>query len=202
MFVRTRHVLPGSDGARSEMAPGAPSFKRRQENSMNPFLHNPVASRATLPSLPETHGRRATIASRRRNWSRALGSLALATGMSLVSAPAQALDVNSATAEQLASVRGLGPRTAAIIVKERERGGRFESMEDLSDRVRGIGQRKAQALQAAGLRVEGQAAAAHGNAAAPPAGKPAAKADGKADGRQPLRQGVANGLAPGRRSAP
>jgi competence protein ComEA len=198
MFACTRHVLPGSGGARSEMAPGAPSSQRRQENSMNPFLHNPVASRATLPPLPETGRRRVAPASGRRSWSRRLGSLALATGISLVSVPAQALDVNAATAEQLASVRGLGPRTAAIIVKERERGGRFESMEDLSDRVRGIGHRKAQALQAAGLRVENQAAAAPGHTAAPVAGKPAAKTDG----RLPQRQGAANSAAPVRRGAP
>ena len=68
---------------------------------------------------------------------------------------AQALDLNAATAEQLQDLRGVGPRTAQIIVQERNRAGRFESLEDLSDRVRGIGPKRIQALQAAGLRVSG-----------------------------------------------
>lgn len=66
---------------------------------------------------------------------------------------AQALELNAATAEQLKELRGVGPRTAQIIVQERNRAGPFESLEDLSDRVRGIGPKRLQALQAAGLRV-------------------------------------------------
>jgi competence protein ComEA len=118
---------------------------------MNPFLHNPVASIQVLSA------RRATPPAgrpRRSRWPRAIGSLALAAGLSLASMPTRALDVNTATIDQLRAVRGVGPKTAETIVKERERGGRFESMEDLSDRVRGIGSRRAQALEAAGLRVE------------------------------------------------
>jgi competence protein ComEA len=64
---------------------------------------------------------------------------------------ALALDVNAATQEQLRKVRGIGPKTAQIIIEERSRGGRYESLEDLSDRVKGIGAKKAAALQAAGL---------------------------------------------------
>ena len=66
---------------------------------------------------------------------------------------AQALELNAATAEQLKELRGVGPRTAQIIVQERNRAGPFQSLEDLSDRVRGIGPKRLQALQAAGLRV-------------------------------------------------
>jgi len=66
---------------------------------------------------------------------------------------AQALELNTATAEQLRDLRGVGPRTAQIIVQERNRAGPFESLEDLSDRVRGIGPKRLQTLQAAGLRV-------------------------------------------------
>jgi competence protein ComEA len=77
-----------------------------------------------------------------------------AVGM-LIGAPqtAAALDVNAATLEQLVAVRGIGPRTAQIIIDERRRAGPFESLEDLSDRIRGIGARKAAALRASGLRV-------------------------------------------------
>lgn len=75
---------------------------------------------------------------------------------------AQALDLNTATAEQLTDLRGVGPRTAQIIVQERNRAGPFESLEDLSDRVRGIGLKRLQTLQAAGLRVSGMGTAAGG----------------------------------------
>jgi competence protein ComEA len=109
-----------------------------------------------------------------------MGSLAIAAGMSFAAMPAHALDVNSATAEQLTGIRGVGPKTADVIIKERERGGRFESLEDLSDRVRGIGPKKAQALQAAGLRVESAA----GAPAAPRVGTtPAQDAKGRPDAR-------------------
>lgn len=68
---------------------------------------------------------------------------------------ALALDLNTATEAQLKGVRGIGPKTAQIILEERERGGRYESFSDLSDRVKGIGPKKASALQAAGLAIEG-----------------------------------------------
>ena len=47
-----------------------------------------------------------------------------------------ALDLNTATATQLETIRGLGPKTAKLIVKECEHGGSFESLENLAERVR------------------------------------------------------------------
>lgn len=123
---------------------------------MNPFLHTTVASVQAPPSRLVAFPRRRAQRSR---WSGTLRSFALAAGLSFAGTPAVALDVNTATLEQLRSVRGVGHKTAETIVKERERGGRFESMEDLSDRVRGIGMRRTEALEAAGLRVEGTPAA-------------------------------------------
>src|SRR5690606_12575166 len=67
--------------------------------------------------------------------------------------PVHALDANVATIEQLEAINGVGPRTAKIIVQERERAGLFESLEDLSDRVRGIGRKRLGRLRAAGLTV-------------------------------------------------
>lgn len=155
---------------------------------MNPFLHNPVA---TVPAPPARIAASCAAARRGSRWPRALGSLALAAGLTLAVLPAQALDVNSATLDQLRGVRGVGPKTAETIVKERERGGRFESMEDLSDRVRGIGPRRAQALEAAGLRVSPAAIAPGGR---PPAGasngsavSPAQKNNDARTGRVPPR---------------
>lgn len=154
---------------------------------MYPFLHHPVATdpapaaRIAPPRAP---------ASRLTRWPRAFATLALAAGLSLAAMPAHALDVNSATVDQLRGIRGVGPKTAETIVKERERGGRFESMEDLSDRVRGIGARRVQALEAAGLRVAPAAAPAAGargtSASVPPVVPGGEKKDGRA-GRPPSR---------------
>lgn len=138
---------------------------------MNPFLHPTVAlPHSTPPSAagdsPSAAGAAqaagapamrsfAPRSRARRRLSRALcftGLLALGWA-----GAAAAVDVNTATLDQLRSVRGVGPKTAQIILEERQRAGRFRSFADLSDRVRGIGPRRAQALQAAGLRVGGGA---------------------------------------------
>lgn len=71
---------------------------------------------------------------------------------------AGAVDVNVATLEQLRSVRGIGPKTAQTILDERTRGGKYESFDDLSERVKGIGAKKAAALQASGLTLGGSGA--------------------------------------------
>lgn len=75
---------------------------------------------------------------------------ALAPGM------AHAVDVNVATQEQLQGVRGIGPKMAQVIIEERGRGGRYESFEDLSDRVKGIGPKKSASLRSSGLTLGGQ----------------------------------------------
>lgn len=51
------------------------------------------------------------------------------------------LDLNTATAEQLDTLPGVGPATARSILDERTQKGRFGSVEDLLD-VRGIGEAK------------------------------------------------------------
>lgn len=71
----------------------------------------------------------------------------------LLPGQARAVDLNSATLQELQSLSGIGPKTATMIIDERSRGGKFSSLSDLSDRVRGIGPKKAAALQAAGLKV-------------------------------------------------
>lgn len=173
---------------------------------MNPFLHNPVA--ALPPGSPCATRARGLLGlpwagrSPRTSFARTMSSLAIATGMSLAAAPAHALDVNTATAAQLNGIRGLGPKTVEVIIKERERGGQFESMEDLSDRVRGIGHKKAQALQAAGLSVD--SVPAGGGARAGDAGKPAVRTEGRQlpAARPDNRGQVRNGVRPGGRAGP
>ena len=124
---------------------------------MNPFLHDPVAK--PLSSRP-TGSWRFPFSSHqhRRRLSHQAGALAIAAGVGAglgVATNAQAIDVNTASQSQLQAVKGVGPRTAQIIVQERTRAGHFESLEDLSDRVRGIGVKKLQAMQAGGLKVGG-----------------------------------------------
>ncbi len=56
------------------------------------------------------------------------------------------LDLNEATAEQLARLPGVGPGLARRIVEERQRRGRFEGAEGLRS-VLGLGPRKLAALR-------------------------------------------------------
>ena len=59
--------------------------------------------------------------------------------------PAGPVDVNTATAEELTVLPGVGPATARAIVEDRERNGPFGSVDDL-DRVPGIGPGRLAAL--------------------------------------------------------
>jgi competence protein ComEA len=61
-------------------------------------------------------------------------------------APAGKVDLNTATAEQLDALPGVGPSTAAKIVADRTANGPFRTVEDLL-RVPGIGPKKLDALK-------------------------------------------------------
>jgi competence protein ComEA len=56
------------------------------------------------------------------------------------------VDLNTATAEQLEELPGVGPAIAAAIIDERERRGRFATVDDLLD-VRGIGEARLEQLR-------------------------------------------------------
>ena len=83
---------------------------------------------------------------------RSVGAM-LGAFLALGASVAWAVNVNSAGAQELETITGIGPKTAQTIVDERTRGGSFESFEDLAERVKGIGPKKAKSLQAAGLTV-------------------------------------------------
>lgn len=51
------------------------------------------------------------------------------------------VDVNTASAQELETLTGVGPRLAEEIIREREENGAFETLEDLL-RVKGIGESK------------------------------------------------------------
>jgi len=73
-----------------------------------------------------------------------IGSMAL-----FVSSPAwsdEALDINKATVEQLQTIKGIGPKTAAAIVDYRNAHGAFKSVDALTA-VKGIGSRKLERIR-------------------------------------------------------
>lgn len=89
-----------------------------------------------------------------------------------------AVEVNTADQPALDSVAGIGPSTSKAILSEREKNGNFKDWSDLERRVKGIGDRNAVKLSAAGLTVNGKsfdAASGEHKAAKPSksAGKPA-----------------------------
>ena len=55
-------------------------------------------------------------------------------------APAQVVNINTAPAEQLERLPGVGPKTAARIVEYRQKTGGFKKVEELMN-VRGIGEK-------------------------------------------------------------
>lgn len=63
-----------------------------------------------------------------------------------------AIDANTASAAELESVAGIGPATAAKIVKERANGP-YADANDLQSRVSGIGARSIRKMLAGGLAV-------------------------------------------------
>ncbi len=75
----------------------------------------------------------------------------------LSSAVCCATDLNSASREQLLSIKGIGLKTAENIIRERQRGGPFLSRQDLASRVKGIGAKRANKLFEAGLQIKGEA---------------------------------------------
>jgi len=121
---------------------------------MNPFIQS-VAARPAPRARWHRLRSSAGSGARPRPLRQVVGALLVTASLGFAAPLAHALDVNQANAQQLEGVRGIGPRMAEIIVKERERGGKFESLNDLAERVRGIGPKKAQALQEAGLLVGG-----------------------------------------------
>lgn len=64
-----------------------------------------------------------------------------ASGADVGASSSGVININTATAEELDSLPGIGPSTAAAIVEDRERNGPFASPEDLM-RVSGIGEGK------------------------------------------------------------
>lgn len=73
--------------------------------------------------------------------------------LSVLAWQAGAVDLNQATMVELRQIKGIGPKTAERIIEERTRAGPFDSLQDLSDRVKGIGPKRLATLEERGLRI-------------------------------------------------
>jgi len=91
--------------------------------------------------------------------------LLVALGLSLSAVIATAVEVNTADEAALESVKGIGPVHAKAIIDERAKNGPFRSADDLAERVKGIGPKSVQNLEAAGLTINGSSAAPSGKTA-------------------------------------
>jgi competence protein ComEA len=67
-------------------------------------------------------------------------------GTDVAPSPSAPVDVNTATADELDALPGIGPATAAAIIADRQANGPFRSVDDLG-RVRGIGDAKLEQLR-------------------------------------------------------
>ena len=60
--------------------------------------------------------------------------------------PAKVVNINTATSEELQSIRGIGPAIAGRILDYRKEHGRFDKVEDLA-KVHGVGEAKLQRMK-------------------------------------------------------
>ncbi|MGF6633434.1 ComEA family DNA-binding protein [Paraburkholderia sp. MM6662-R1] len=84
--------------------------------------------------------------------------LCVAVALSLSAGFAAAVEVNTADQATLESVKGIGPVHAKAILAERAKNGPFKNADDLAARVKGIGQKSVENLEAAGLTINGSSA--------------------------------------------
>lgn len=94
---------------------------------------------------------------------------ALLAGMGIALAQ---VDVNKADAAALDSVKGIGPAMSRQILDERAKG-EFKDWPDFMKRVKGVGDKRAAKLSAAGLQVAGKSVDGAPMAKAVPASAPA-----------------------------
>lgn len=117
----------------------------------------------------------------------AISRCLLALACALLPGLAAAVDANLASQAELQSVRGIGPAIAARIVAERERGP-YVDLDDLRDRVRGVGAATLRRMAESGLEVgrpqgmAGGAGAVEVGAADEPGAGKAGRAGGRARG--------------------
>ena len=76
-------------------------------------------------------------------------ALTLNTGLAVAAAkpaPAGKVNINTASAEQLTTLPGVGPKLAARIVEYRQKSGTFKNVQELMN-VRGIGEKNLKKIE-------------------------------------------------------
>jgi competence protein ComEA len=77
--------------------------------------------------------------------------------MCLLSTVSNAFEVNSASAFELESMRGIGQKMAEAIVTERNTNGIFKNWDDFKARIKGVGEQKLKNMQDNGLTLSANA---------------------------------------------
>lgn len=85
------------------------------------------------------------------------------------------VEINAADQAGLHGIRGIGPKMSQRILDERQRGGTFRDWNDVQARVKGIKEKSARRLSAAGLTVNGLSKEAGGPILPPAAADPAVR---------------------------
>ncbi|SAK70777.1 DNA-binding protein [Caballeronia fortuita] len=83
----------------------------------------------------------------------ALSSIAAFALLFSIGSAWAAVDVNTANADALRGIKGIGPAKAKAILDERQAHGPFKDAGDLSTRVKGMGGKTVQRLEAEGLTI-------------------------------------------------
>lgn len=96
--------------------------------------------------------------------------IAAASFLSAIGVAWAAVDANTASREALESIRGIGPATSARILEERQRQP-FRDTQDLTRRVKGIGEARIRKMLAAGLTIGGSGVLITAGGAAARAGR-------------------------------
>ncbi|SAK70022.1 DNA-binding protein [Caballeronia temeraria] len=99
----------------------------------------------------------------------ALSSIAAFALIFSIGSAFAAVDVNTANTDALRGIKGIGPAKAKAILDERQAHGPFKDASDLSTRVKGMGGKTVQRLEAEGLTIGG-ATSKTAAVAAPPGG--------------------------------
>ncbi len=75
-------------------------------------------------------------------------AVSLSSGVALAAKPVPTgkVNINTASADQLTTLPGIGPKLAARIVEHRQKSGTFKSTQELMN-VQGIGEKNFQSLQ-------------------------------------------------------
>lgn len=94
------------------------------------------------------------------------------------------VDVNTADQATLQTLKGIGPVKSKAIVDERTRNGPFKNADDLARRVTGLGVKSVTKLEAEGLTIGGSSAAPSGAGAKPEKAPAAATAPAASEPRR------------------